>query len=148
MIDREYLDRVRASLPAPPPSTTTAEHAILDGVLVRLIRERAVDEGVWSVATRYAYYRAEWDKLHAELVTRESRAAKGHFMSGREQRLAHLNRECRTFEKDLLATPYQRARATGSAQTSFLDDLAPRSDTPPDSTVIDAVSAFRPISRL
>ena len=134
-----------------PESYSEAASCIAKALLARLLRDRSVDELVWSLALRYAHHRAEWDRLHAEgdveavAEAGEPVDAAAHFMTGREQKMAWHHKVCSEIEKQLLGTPYARARATGSMTTPFVDALFAFAESEPGDVV--RIDAFKPLTR-
>lgn len=139
----ERIEKVWDRLPAIPESYGPAEIDYLRAVSEQLVRDRTLDEVVWALALDWAYHRAECDRLHA-LAGEEgdSRSGDGHFMTATEQKRAFHENRSRQIERELFATPYARAKTTGSAQTSFMDILD-RSTVEQTGTV----TPLRPLAR-
>ena len=63
-------------------------------------------------------------------------------MSGNEQMMAFHGNRCLEMERELVGTPYRRARSVGSIQTSFLDTLTSSGDAG------DNVTPFQPFRKV
>lgn len=115
-------------------------------ILAVLRRDRTIDEAVFFQVIRYAVNRAKYDKLCLEIVQEKGDVKSGdHYLSGKEQsRYAYANK-CMELERELLATPYSRAKNGQSAQTSFMDTL---DELPPDDgDGKKVVTPFRPMAK-
>jgi putative lipoic acid-binding regulatory protein len=121
-------------------------------ILAQLRRDRVLDESVFGMAVRYAVHRAAYDKVSSAIRAAEKDdpeeaqkpSSEGGFLSGDEQRRAyHFNRVAQ-LERELLATPYARVKAGGSAQTSFMDLLE---KAPKNLGGNDTVTPFTPMTR-
>lgn len=121
-------------------------------ILAQLRRDRVLDESVFGMAIRYAVHRAAYDKVSAAIRDAEKAdpedaqkpSSEGGFLSGDEQRRAyHFNRVAQ-IERELLATPYARVKAGGSAQTSFMDLL---DGAPKEVGGGNTVTPFKPMTR-
>ena len=139
----DLLDRALQVLPALPSSYGDAEKAIARGFASALIREERFDEFAWSLIARYAYHRAQWDELHEDAVTAPKINHGDHFLSGTEQRMAFHGKQCAAIEKELLGTPYIRAKEN-VGQATFLDTLDRQSTG--DDTVVP-LNQFKPLTR-
>lgn len=92
-----------------------------ESLVGQLVRDRVIDETVFAVAIRYAVHRAAFDKLSAEIRAEDFKGTGEKFLGGNEQRRAFHENKLAAIERELLATPYARAKQGQSAQTSFMD---------------------------
>lgn len=130
--DRQGLDKLARLLGGWPKHFRTAEKAHGRSLLRQLRRDRLVDEIVFGLVVRYAYHRAEYDRLTAEIMsarTDEDRSTSGGLTPREQAQFAQFNKLL-LIEKQLLGTPYERAGAKRDVQTSFMDQLegAPKED--------------------
>jgi len=140
------LDAIRNGLSPIPDQFGEVERMYCDQVLACLIRDRAIDEIVWQLVIRYAHHRAQWDAINAQVMKRRAKGRKSaEYMTGNEQMLAYHGKQCLEFERELIGTPYRRARVNDTAQTSFLDTLA---NTGGDDGGDDNVTPFQPLKRV
>ncbi len=120
-----------------------------ESLLAVLRRARVLDEAVFGIVVRYAAHRSAYDKLSAEiakdaLADDAFQATATSYLSGKEQSRAFHENKLLTLERELLATPYVRAKSGVSVQTDFMDQL----DAAP---IVDGgagkVTPFRPMAR-
>ncbi|MBY6113304.1 hypothetical protein KUW09_04805 [Mameliella alba] len=149
----EYLGRLVDLLGGWPDHFDAQERAHGMSILGQLTRDRLIDEGVFGMAVRYATHRAAFDRLSAEIAQdlagdnpEDGDQDSGHYLSGKEQSRAFHENKLLTLERELLATPYARAKSGDKAQGSFLDQL----DLPPeggDQGGGNKVTPFKPLRR-
>ncbi|MEP4037486.1 hypothetical protein [Pseudophaeobacter sp.] len=129
-----------------PPHFDEVEQAHGESLLRYLKRDGLIDEPVFGQVVRYAVHRAAFDRLSVLIVEEGFTGTEGNFMSGlAQQRAAHENRIA-VLERELLGTPYVRAKQGASTQTSFMDLLG---DSAPDGERQGGrvVTPFRPMTR-
>lgn len=120
-----------------------------ESILGVLRRDRTIDEAVFFQVIRYAVNRAKYDKLCTDIladILNEAVDQKSgdHYLSGKEQsRYAYANK-CMELERELLATPYARAKNGQSAQTSFMEKL---DELPPEDGGGAKVMPFKPLAK-
>ena len=113
-------------------------------ILSVLVRDRVLDEAVFGIVVRYAVHRAAFDELSAGIADEEFKPTASSYLSGPEQSRAYHENRLLIIERELLATPYARAKGGLSAQTSFMEEL----DKVPDDQVEGGarkVTPFRPM---
>ena len=115
-----------------------------ESLLAVLRRDRVLDEAVFGIVVRYAAHRAAYDRLSAEISAEEFEATASNYLSGKEQSRAFHENKLLTLERELLATPYARAKNGMSAQTSFMDLL---DDQPPEGGGSAKVMPFKPMAK-
>ncbi|MFS4580370.1 hypothetical protein [Phaeobacter sp. C3_T13_0] len=129
-----------------PPHFDEVERAHGESILRYLKREKRIDEPVFGQVVRYAVHRAAFDRLSVLIVEEGFEATEGNYLSGlSQQRSSHIN-QLKALEKELLGTPYIRAKVGDSTQTSFMDqfdDHVPK-DGEHGGKVI---TPFRPLTR-
>lgn len=121
------------------------QHGI--SLLTALRRDRLIDEPVFGLVCRYAVHRAAWDKLSTEIRAEaklEVEESPGHYLSGKEQSRAFHENKLLTLERELLATPYAKARQGRTPQTSFMDLLE---KTPVNDGGSGKVTPFTPLGK-
>lgn len=147
MEQQDSLDRIIEMLGGWPDFFDDTERGHGRSLIGQLRRDRVLDEAVFGQVVRYAVYRARFDKLSAEIkagtIDLEDRDGDSH-LSGKEQERAYCHNKLTGLERELLATPYQRARQIGTAQTSFMDALTA---APKDKGGDGTVTPFRPLGR-
>ena len=123
-------DRLLALLGGWPEHFGEGEIKHGQSLLNVLRRERVLDEVVFGLLVRYATHRAAFDRVSVEITDDEMKAGSeslpaegGHYLSGKEQSRAFHENKLLVLERELLATPYSRAKAGLSSQTSFMDIL-------------------------
>lgn len=122
--DLMQIETIRNSLSPIPDHFGETERLYCDQVLACLIRDRAIDEIVWQLVIRYAHHRAQWDAINAQVMKRKAKGRKSaEYMTGNEQMLAYHGKQCLELEREMIGTPYRRARVNETAQTSFLETL-------------------------
>lgn len=129
-----------------PPHFDEVEKAHGESLLRYLKRDGLIDEPVFGQVVRYAVHRAAFDRLSVLIVDEGFEATEGNYMSGlSQQRAAHENRIA-VLERELLGTPYVRAKQGQSTQTSFMGLLQ---DPSPEGGGQDGkvVTPFRPMTR-
>jgi len=153
MEQQDALDRLVDMLGGWPDYFCDAERKHGFSLLCQLRRDRVLDEAVFGQVVRYAVFRAKFDRLSAELAEgdwatanlgTDDKKAGESYLSGKEQERAYCHNKLAGLERELLATPYQRARQLGSAQTSFMDALVA---APKDEGGEGTVTPFRPMTR-
>lgn len=115
-----------------------------ESLLAVLRRDRVLDEAVFGIVVRYAAHRAAYDRLSAEISAEEFEATASNYLSGKEQSRAFHENKLLTLERELLATPYSRAKNGMSAQTSFMDLL---DEQPPEGGGVAKVMPFKPMAK-
>lgn len=115
-----------------------------ESLLAVLRRDRVLDEAVFGIVVRYAAHRAAYDRLSAKIAAEEFEATASNYLSGKEQSRAFHENKLLTLERELLATPYARAKNGMSAQTSFMDLL---DSQPPEDGGGAKVMPFRPLAK-
>lgn len=115
-----------------------------ESLLAVLRRDRVLDEAVFGIVVRYAAHRAAYDRLSAEIAAEEFEATANNYLSGKEQSRAFHENKLLTLERELLATPYARAKNGMSAQTSFMDLL---DEQPPEGGGGAKVMPFKPMAK-
>ncbi|HCO90513.1 MAG TPA: hypothetical protein DIT40_06025, partial [Alphaproteobacteria bacterium] len=86
----------------------------------------------------------------AEVISGAPGQTGSHFLTGKEQSRAYHEKRTLELERELLATPYARARDGKSGQTSFmalLDDLPPDDAPKGDGGSVNRVTPFRPMAK-
>lgn len=148
MEQQDSLDRVIEMLGGWPDYFDETERAHGRSLINQLRRDRVLDEAVFGQVVRYAVYRARFDVLSLDIktapISTDPAAEGGDHISGKEQERAYCHNKLTGLERELLATPYQRARQIGHAQTSFMDMLTA---APKDQGGEGTVTPFRPLGR-
>lgn len=150
MDDQDSLKRLVEMLGGWPVYFGDDERKHGESLVGQLRRDRVLDEAVFGQVVRYAVFRARFDQLSADIhagpieADGDDDSANASFISGREQERAYCHNKLTGLERELLATPYQRARQLGTAQTSFMDMLV---KAPKDEGGDGTVTPFRPLSR-
>lgn len=125
-------------------------------ILAQLDRDRLIDEGVFGMVVRYATHRAAFDRLSKEIADdldgaylKPAESGSGHYMTGKEQSRAFHENRLLALERELVATPYARAKAGEKLQTSFLDalDLPPGGGDQGGDSGRGKVTPFQPLRR-
>lgn len=133
----EHLQRLVKMLGGWPRHFKAAEKKHGLSLLAYLRRDRLIDEAVFGLVVRYASLRSEWEALDSAVKKERADAAKtaadasdpdndrssSGGLSLREQAYFAYHNKLVQIENLLLGTPYQRAKAGISTQTSFLDQL-------------------------
>lgn len=129
-----------------PPHFDDVEKTHGESLLRYLKREGLIDEPVFGQVVRYAIHRAAFDRLSVLIVDEGFEGTEGNYMSGlAQQRAAHENRIA-VLEREMLGTPYVRAKQGQSSQTSFMNLLGdPAPDDEGQSGKV--VTPFRPMTR-
>jgi hypothetical protein len=127
------MERLVTLLGGWPAHFTAQEIRHGESLLAVLRRDKIVDEVAFGLTVRYATHRAAYDRLSAEIAeeaaadlaqgVKAKEADTAHFLSGKEQSRAFHANKVLTIERELLATPYARAKSGQSTQTSFMDLL-------------------------
>ena len=138
------LERLVTLLGGWPEHFKEEERQHGESLLAVLHRERVLDEAVFGIVVRYAAHRAAYDRLSAEIAAEEFQATASTYLSGKEQSRAFHENKLLTLERELLATPYARAKNGMSAQTSFMDLL---DDQPPEDGGGSKVMPFKPLAK-
>lgn len=150
------MERLVSLLGGWPEQFSDVEVAHGESLLALLRRERLIDEVAFGMVVRYARHRAAYDRLSFEIAQEEFEATASQYLSGKEQSRAFHENKLLTIERELLATPYARAKSGGNTQTSFMDVLANLDDTASASGADKAsektnaprkVTPFRPIGK-
>lgn len=114
-------------------------------LLALLRRDRILDEVAFGMVIRYADHRAAYDRLSKDINEDEDfKATASNYMSGLEQSRAYHENRLLTLERELLTTPYSRAKNGQQTQTSFLDLLEEPS---PDGDGSGKIMPFKPMAR-
>lgn len=147
MFDREGLERLAEMLGGWPDyfQADQVEHGLR--LLGQLRRDRLIDEGVFGMVIRYAVHRAAWDQIGRDILEgakAEAKPGDADWLSPMEQQRAYHGNKIGALEKALIATPYERARQTGSAQSSFMPIL---DEAPKEEGGGDTVMPFAPLKR-
>lgn len=139
------MDRLLSLLGGWPDHFKDAEKKHGESLLNVLRRDRVLDEAVFGLVVRYASHRAAYDALSQEISDEAFQATATAYLSGKEQSRAFHENKLLTLERELLATPYARAKNGQSAQTSFMDKL---DELPPDDgDGKKVVTPFRPLAK-
>lgn len=129
-----------------PPHFDEVERGHGESLLRYLKRDGLIDEPVFGQVVRYAVHRAAFDRLSVLIVDEGFTGTEGNFMSGlAQQRAAHENRIA-VLERELLGTPYVRAKQGQATQTTFmalLDEPAQEGGASGGKVV----TPFRPMTR-
>ncbi|MBC7154502.1 MAG: hypothetical protein H5U19_07825 [Rhodobacteraceae bacterium] len=115
------IDRLVTLLGGWPDHFHDRERQHAESMLAVLRRDKALDEAVFGLVIRYATHRAAYDKLSNEISSEEFVATASNYLSGKEQSRAFHENKMLALERELVATPYARARNGLSRQTSFMD---------------------------
>ncbi|MEE2634102.1 hypothetical protein [Pseudophaeobacter sp. A-200-2] len=126
-----------------PPHFDDVEKAHGESLLRYLKRDGLVDEPVFGQVVRYAVHRAAFDRLSVLIVDEGFEAMEGNFLSGLSQQRAFHENRLAALEKELLGTPYVRAKNGQATQTSFMDLLG--DPAPPSGG--GKVTPFKPLTR-
>lgn len=138
------MERLVTLLGGWPEHFTSEERKHGESLLAVLRRDRVLDEAVFGIVVRYASHRAAYDRLSAEIAAEEFEATANNYLSGKEQSRAFHENKLLTLEREVLATPYARAKNGISAQTSFMDLL---DDQPPEDGGGAKVMPFKPMAK-
>lgn len=125
-----------------PPHFDDVEKGHGESLLRYLKRDGLVDEPVFGQVVRYAVHRAAFDRLSVLIVDEGFEGTEGNFLSGLSQQRAFHENRLAALEKELLGTPYVRAKNGMAAQTSFMDLLGA-----PDPSGGGKVTPFKPLTR-
>ncbi len=119
------------------------QHAL--AMLAAVIRAKVIDEPVFRVVCLWAGHMAAHDRVAAKIEGQGFKPTENKYLSGLEQQQAFHENKAMKLQRELLATPYARAKAGGSAQTDFLDLF----DAPPESAPHGSktVTPFRSMKR-
>ncbi|MFW2541522.1 hypothetical protein ACN2XU_02690 [Primorskyibacter sp. 2E107] len=140
----EGMERLVALLGGWPEHFGEDERKHGESLLAVLRRERVLDEAVFGIVVRYAVHRAEYHRLSADIAGEKFEATASDYLSGKEQSRAFHENKLLTLERELLATPYARAKNGMSAQTSFMDLL---DKEPPEGGGGGKVMPFQPLAK-
>ena len=146
----EHLQRIVEALGGWPEHMNDLARRHGLSILAQLAREKFVDEGVFGMIVRYGVHRAAFDELSEDISKEEFSASADKFLSGKSQQRAYHENNLAKLEKSLLATPYERVKSGGVAQTSFLTLLDQGPQDPDGTTATGAsqtVTPFRPLTR-
>jgi len=128
-----------------PPHFNEFEKAHGESLMRYLKREGLIDEPVFGQVVRYAVHRAAFDQLSVLVADEGFETTEGNFLTGLSQQRAFHENRLAILEKELLGTPYVRAKQNGTSQTSFmalLDDPEPQGGSS-----AKVVTPFRPMTR-
>lgn len=154
---QDYLSRVVAMLGGWPDYFGDMEIEHGKSILTVTIARRTIDQAVFGLVIRYALHRAAFDKISAEILQKEiERIAGGEkelitessYLSGKEQQRAFHENKTAILERELLATPYSRAKSGERVQTDFLSLLDVQAGSPdggPDGKKANTVTPFKPL---
>lgn len=139
------MERLVTLLGGWPDHFEEAERKHGESLLNLMQRERMIDEAVFGQVIRYATHRAAYDRLSVDIANEDYEVKAGsHYLSGKEQSRAFHENKLLTLERELLATPYARAKNGITSQTSFMDllEAQPKDDDKPGT-----VMAFKPLAK-
>jgi len=151
-LERQYLEVERLAidnLPPPPAYFGSRARKIYAEIIRTLARDRAICEGDVALIIMAARAWERWETLDREIKAEDAETAPGKsggaYMSGKAQARSAALKEYRMLAADLKMSPRARYAMTGTAQTDFLDLLAPPK---PAKTVEDGgpLDPFRPLS--
>jgi hypothetical protein len=145
MAEASSIDRLVSLLGGWPEHFKDAERKHGEALLAELRRERHLSESVFGMVVRYAVHRSAYEKLSAEISKEEFQATASNYLSGKEQTRAFHENKLLTLERELLATPYARAKSGKSSQTSFMDTLDNLPTDPGGGK--NVVTPFAPLSK-
>lgn len=137
------MQKLVALLGGWPPHFDEVEKGHGESLLRYLRRDRLVDEPVFGQVVRYAVHRAAFDRLSVLIVDEGFEATEGNFLSGLSQQRAFHENRLAVLEKELLGTPYIRAKTGTGTQTSFMDLLG----EPGRADAGGKVTPFKPLTR-
>ena len=147
------MDRLVSLLGGWPAHFGAPEIKHGESLLAVLRRDKILDEAVFGLVVRYATHRAAFDRLSNEIAADAAKdlaagaqpktGETAHYLSGKEQSRAFHENKLLTLERELLATPYARAKSGQSAQTSFMDML--NAEPPEGGDGAGRVMPFRPL---
>ncbi len=138
------IERLITLLGGWPEHFKDEERRYGESLLAVLRRDKVLDEAVFGLVVRYATHRAAYDRLSAEIANEEFEATASNYLSGKEQSRAFHENKLLTLERELLATPYARAKNGLDAQTTFMDLL---DDQPPEDGGGGKVMPFKPMAK-
>lgn len=138
------VDRLIALLGGWPDHFKETERKHGQSLIAVLSRDRVLDEVVFGMVVRYAEHRAAFDRLSADIAKEEFSATASNYLSGKEQSRAFHENKLLTLERELLATPYARAKNGVSTQTSFMDAF---DEAPSDGGDGGKVTPFKPLAK-
>jgi len=113
-------------------------------LLAFLARDRIMNEPVFGLVIRYAIHRAAFDRFSIEISEEEFTATASNYLSGKEQSRAFHENKLLVIERELIATPYARAKSGQTTQTSFMDML---DEQPPEDGGSGKVMPFKPLAK-
>lgn len=137
-------DRLISLLGGWPENFKEKEIAHGKSFLAFLARDRIVNEPVFGIAIRYAIHRAAFDRLSDEIAEEEFTATANNYLSGKEQSRAFHENKLLLIEREMIATPYARAKSGQTSQTSFMDML---DEQTPEDGGSGKVMPFKPLSK-
>lgn len=145
MDDVSGVDRLAQMLGGWPDYFGGVEMVHGRSLLARMRREKVLDEIVFGMIVRYAIHRAAYDRISAQIREAAAGSAqKSEGISFPEQERAYHSNRLAQLEKEMLGTPYQRAKAGMPAQTSFFDLLV---EGPKEADSAGKIMPFKPMSR-
>lgn len=117
------FERIIGQLGGWPDHFTLEETQHGESFLSFLKRDKSLDEISFGLVVRYVSHRAAYDRLSKEISDQDFTVIASNYLSGAEQSRAFHENKLLTLERELLATPYARAKSGKSTQSSFLDEL-------------------------
>lgn len=114
-----------------------------ESLLTYLLRLRVIDEPVFGLVVRHAIHKTAFDKLSVEILDEEFTATATNYLSGKSQSRAFHENKLLLLERELLATPYARAKQGLSNQSTFLDLLEDEPKTEGEANVMP----FKPLPK-
>lgn len=127
-----------------PPHFDEVERDHGASLLRYLKRDGLIDEPTFGQVIRYAVHRAAFDRLSVLIVDEGFKTKEGSFLSGLSQQRAFHENRLAALEKELLGTPYVRAKNGQPTQTSFMKLLA---EPAPTEDGGGKVTPFKPLTR-
>lgn len=126
-----------------PPHFDEVERDHGASLLRYLQRDGLIDEPTFGQVVRYAVHRAAFDRLSVLIVDEGFEVKEGNFLSGLSQQRAFHENRLAALEKELMGTPYVRAKNGQTAQTSFMTLLGDPAPTDGGGKV----TPFKPLTR-
>lgn len=148
----DHLSRVIEMLGGWPDYFEEEEKQNGSSILAVLVARKTIDQAVFGLVIRYAVHRAAFDKISIEIrEEQENRelVSATNYLSGKEQQRAFHENKTAILERELLATPYARAKAGEKVQTDFLN-LLTVDGSEPDGTgkkKSNTVMPFKPLAK-
>ncbi|RBW62880.1 hypothetical protein DS909_00130 [Phaeobacter gallaeciensis] len=143
MPDLSHLEQLVALLGGWPEHFGLEEEQHALAMLSATRRQKVIDEPVFRLVCLWGLHMASHDKLSRKIDEQSFTATKDKYLSGEEQRRAFHENKIMALQRELLATPYARAKNGGSAQTDFLAELG----SPSDGQTSGKVTPFKTFQR-